>query len=305
MNAHIHFFPSITCLSLNLLKASLFLGCTLISVTAFNMSSVEDRNTPEYLNFFWSAYFHKESGSAAIAKKVVLLHSHKLGVQCTHCQCGAPWKQWSCCSGMVCTQWSVCMPGEDTQGAGGHCQNTLCYCQHFLPQVKPESTQGLSQRIVLAREIACTWAPWAPQPFLSGICPSSSSWKPPCALQEDRQRNCYQFCSNNLLIYYWSKQEEKHWMPCLVLRASASHLAEVHSCQGSCSAQKLSTCKTDPGGGGVLSIFPWGSSFSLLCHRYTLDSDRNRKPVHLIEVHFFPTHSSSVLNSRRDRNPPC
>lgn len=69
MNGHIHFFPSITYVSLNLLEPSLFLGCTSISVMAFNMSSAEDRNTPEYLNFFWSTYFHKESGSAAIAKK--------------------------------------------------------------------------------------------------------------------------------------------------------------------------------------------------------------------------------------------
>lgn len=132
MNGHIHFFPSITYLSLNLLEPSLFLGCTLISVMSFNMSSVEDRNTPEYLNFFWSTYFHKESGSAAIAKKkkkgfVALTQTgcamHTLSVWCSLKTVELLFRHGTL------PQWSVCMPGEDTQGAGGHCQNTLCKLQ--------------------------------------------------------------------------------------------------------------------------------------------------------------------------------
>lgn len=165
---------------LNLLKLSLFLGCTLISVMASSISSVEDRNTPEYLNFFGQPISKRREDLLLLGKKMVLLHAHKLGVQCTDCQCGAPWKQWSYCSGMVPPLSEVCaclgrtparnrlpLPEYFVQATAGH----------LLPQVQPESTQGLSQRIVLSREIACARAPWASQLLVSDICPSFSGLK--------------------------------------------------------------------------------------------------------------------------------
>lgn len=112
---------------LNLLKLSLFLGCTLISVMASSISSVEDRNTPEYLNFFGQPISKRIVDLLLLGKKMVLLHAHKLGVQCTDCQCGAPWKQWSYCSGMVPPLSEVCAClGRTQQGTGCHCQNILC-----------------------------------------------------------------------------------------------------------------------------------------------------------------------------------
>lgn len=90
---------------------------------ASSISSVEDKKYTRICQFFWSAYFHKKSRSATVAKKIGLLHAHNLGVQCTDCQCGAPWKQWSYAQAwhMLSEAW-----GGHQQGTGCLCQNTLC-----------------------------------------------------------------------------------------------------------------------------------------------------------------------------------
>lgn len=116
---------------LNLLKLSLFLGCTLISVMASSISSVEDRNTPEYLKFF---------GQPVSKRRVDLLLLGKKWFCCTH-------TNWVCnaqtvsvvlleSSGATVQAW--CPPSVKCVHAwGGHQQGTGCHCQNILCKLLP------------------------------------------------------------------------------------------------------------------------------------------------------------------------
>lgn len=122
---------------LNLLKLSLFLGCTLISVMASSISSVEDRNTPEYLKFFGQPVSKRRVDLLLLGKNGFVARTqtgcamHRLSVWCSlkavellfrH---GAP------------PQWSVCMPGEDTSKEQVATARIFCasYC-------RPPSSSG-------------------------------------------------------------------------------------------------------------------------------------------------------------------
>lgn len=166
-------------------------------------------------------------------------------------------------------QWSVHMLGEDTSKEQVAIARILCtsYCH-------PPSSSGVTWENTGSEPKNCSGER---NSLYLGTLTSSALpiWYLPIVFQPGNHHvhsrmtgtDSSQLCSHNLLIYSWGKQEEKHWMLCLVLRASAPHLAEMHSCQGSCSAQKPYICKTDPGRRGILSVFPWGSSFSLHSRR--------------------------------------
>lgn len=121
---------------------------------------------------------------------------HRLSVWCSL-------KAVELCSGTAHPpQWSVCKLGEDTSKEQVATARTLCatYCQ-------PPSSSGVTwehtetePKIALARGMACTWAPWAPQPLLSDVCPSFSSLETTMCTP-GWQANSSQLCSCNPLIY--------------------------------------------------------------------------------------------------------